>query len=754
MPNAIATLEGDGLAADGFRERLDEFSSQMSAADTDPGPPLDDKQAWQALESSLRAQLGRYTNVESVVARDTALALFAATVLVGHARDPVFARGYIRAIAEQVCPMEHFGSVLRAARAVVRGEAGAADAFESGLRAFWGEPECGPTDKPLPPWPDPEPGPFPPRPSPCPSWPPKRPFVRIPDAALEKWLCQAEMVNALRQILANQYTITSLRPARACPGQTLLITGSNFGTAGGLVRFRLIGGGSMDVTPSSWNDAEVRVTVPAEAVSGPLSLIHYNDTVAVCGRFIDVYKQSSSLTMFEGGATRVTSVVLGGTMTPECIDPREPLWVNWNTNNADSVELDIRTRDGVVLHSEAGYPPTGSYRQKLPHWTTTQTVTIRVTASGPCGTDSTRRSLIVQRPYALSIDGMEITQAIQYYRAVEHLDDADDRGADNSVRLVVGKNALLRVYLRSGQDPDFENGFLRNVTGTVTVQRWVSGVWQTVQALTPIAPAVAFHEFPSYSSERGSLPGSLNFAVPGAVMTGRLRFSVEVSSPDACAGNRAEADVEVTVDLQQTLNVRAVAIGYQGPDLNTPPNMVSLTPPTFTQITTDLGYALAAFPVQTTPTVAIIATVTATQPLDETGWDAILELVRTARKNDLNRLTAAYVGWVPTAIPFTDANGAANLAARPPRFLDSHPRSILPGLSSLTNSGIISGSHMHRAALWARSTLTIRTTSLTILETQTSTPLAAPPSGRAPARASTESMQTPVLSTARNTPRT
>jgi len=36
-------------------------------------------------------------NVEPVIAPDTALALFAATVLVGHSRDPVFARGYIGA---------------------------------------------------------------------------------------------------------------------------------------------------------------------------------------------------------------------------------------------------------------------------------------------------------------------------------------------------------------------------------------------------------------------------------------------------------------------------------------------------------------------------------------------------------------------------------------------------------------------------------------------------------------------------------
>ena len=39
------------------------------------------------------------------------------------------------------------------------------------------------------------------------------------------------------------------------------------------------------------------------------------------------------------------------------------------------------------------------------------------------------------------IRGVEVTQAIQYYRAAEHLTDPVDRGPDNSLILVAGKAA-------------------------------------------------------------------------------------------------------------------------------------------------------------------------------------------------------------------------------------------------------------------------------------------------------------------------
>ncbi len=116
-----------------------------------------------------------------------------------------------------------------------------------------------------------------------------------------------------------------------------------------------------------------------------------------------------------------------------------------------------------------------------------------------------------------------MTQAIQYCRASEHLTDANDRGADNSLTLVADKPAVVRVYVhgRFADEP--------NVRGTVTVQRRRFGVWVDAGTLTQAAPAslTAFSDAP-YASERGQLRGSLNFMVPGEAMIGEMRLVVHV----------------------------------------------------------------------------------------------------------------------------------------------------------------------------------------------------------------------------------
>ena len=61
------------------------------------------------------------------------------------------------------------------------------------------------------------------------------------------------------------------------------------------------------------------------------------------------------------------------------------------------------------------------------------------------------------------LTGVEVTQAIQHYGAAEHLTDAADREADNSLRLVVDKPAWVRVYVAGCGLPA--------VTGTLEVLR-------------------------------------------------------------------------------------------------------------------------------------------------------------------------------------------------------------------------------------------------------------------------------------------
>jgi hypothetical protein len=98
----------------------------------------------------------------------------------------------------------------------------------------------------------------------------------------------------------------------------------------------------------------------------------------------------------------------------------------------------------------------------------------------------------------LYIDGVEVTQAIQYYHAKEHLTDPADRGEDNSIRLIANKPAWVRVYVRSSLLTS-----ISGVTGTLEVQqrRW-GFLYETVYTHSAESPGTVIAEtHPNYADE-------------------------------------------------------------------------------------------------------------------------------------------------------------------------------------------------------------------------------------------------------------
>jgi hypothetical protein len=64
----------------------------------------------------------------------------------------------------------------------------------------------------------------------------------------------------------------------------------------------------------------------------------------------------------------------------------------------------------------------------------------------------------------LIIRGLEVTQAIQYYRSDQHLTDPSEQSPDNSVGLIANKPAWVRVYIESDSGQS-----VADVTGTLTL---------------------------------------------------------------------------------------------------------------------------------------------------------------------------------------------------------------------------------------------------------------------------------------------
>ena len=266
----------------------------------------------------------------------------------------------------------------------------------------------------------------------------------------------------------------------------------------------------------------------------------------------------------------------------------------------------------------------------------------------------------VFKHYQLGIGGIEVTQAIQYYRAAEHLTDAADRGPDNSIRLVAGKPAWVRVYPWSWWG-------ISGVSAELEVQRRYYGfLWQTVTTLNPMPPALTtIPAIPqvNYATRRGTLNQTLNFVIPGDEMIGTLRLIARVKAGSL----NVDYTIIVPVTLRQTLRLAGVMIAYNGPASMAPnaPN-IQLAAPTLADLQAMAATALTLYPVQSQAEFRNAGNLTLTNHLQASsfppigcgaGWDALVGQVANARTADGNRPGWIYYGLLPTGVPMGPVGG-------------------------------------------------------------------------------------------------
>jgi hypothetical protein len=271
--------------------------------------------------------------------------------------------------------------------------------------------------------------------------------------------------------------------------------------------------------------------------------------------------------------------------------------------------------------------------------------------------------------FGVNIQGVEVTQAIQYYRAEAHLSDPADRQPDNAVRLVAHKPAWVRVYVRGSPFIGLPN--ILNVTGKVKISRLDDyGNYNLISTLDPQPPgaitakrALNFMIDPSYAVERQDISATLNFIVPGEVMCGFLQFHVTVYKEDA-GKHIKEVDDELIINfdvtLQQTLRVRGIMIGYNGPS-SLGPNAQNLTiaAPTLGDLQTTGAWTLLTYPVQSTGEFSNAGTIIWNLPLSDAytpggctvNWDALIAAAQAQIVADGNLQDVLYYGLLATGIP-------------------------------------------------------------------------------------------------------
>ncbi len=270
------------------------------------------------------------------------------------------------------------------------------------------------------------------------------------------------------------------------------------------------------------------------------------------------------------------------------------------------------------------------------------------------------------RPY---VAGVEVTQGIQYFWADRHLTNSDDRGPDNSVRLVARKPAWVRVYVRSGL-----LGTSQILTGDLVVEHRTGpflGEWIQVATLLPLAPgAVTSQRDPAYAIERGTSLSSINFGVGAALMEGMVRFTARIWP----AGDATRTPIDTwqeTVDatLLQTLSLRGVFVHYHGPDPTidaTNPPTVDLPAPGLANLQATAAWTLTTNPVEASAVFSSAGQMNWFAPLTgpptesggcSEGWAAFTYWLSLIKNNDGNRSDVIYYGLLPATMPVGPVTG-------------------------------------------------------------------------------------------------
>ena len=284
------------------------------------------------------------------------------------------------------------------------------------------------------------------------------------------------------------YAIYSIQPTRACAGDLITLAGYGFDNVPQLVRFALWGSPNtwIEAEPETWSNEQITVIVPDGAGCG-LRLAKPPRAHRACGRFIDAWPTDTGSAVFEGGAAQILNFAVNSKTDTLTVVPGETLEITWSTCAADDVDIVI-VEDGTIIHTLSNAPAEGTWEQELEPCDATTELTVRITVSGTCDPPITQREItvFVHHLPTLSVHGIEVTQAIQYYRSDEHLTDPADQGDDNSVQLIAGKTGYVRVYLRSGlTDVDFDDGTLHGIDGRLTVDRIIGGQAEFVDQYLP-----------------------------------------------------------------------------------------------------------------------------------------------------------------------------------------------------------------------------------------------------------------------------
>jgi hypothetical protein len=353
---------------------------------------------------------------------------------------------------------------------------------------------------------------------------------------LEDMLGCIDELSGPRLSAYQEFRIDSLSPNNGCEGDTAVLRGSGFipGAEVMFVGARL--GTFVRATPTRWSDTEIEFVIPSGATYGPVKLVYaHSNGVEVCGIHTSdaPFDRSEQPTLFVGGRPRIDSISFLKDDVP--FDPSsETVWpgervalVYEYTLNTLNHSVEVRGAQIQITNGSLSpdipldpYPfestdEPGRTMQTMPptDYNRTTRISCEISLTNGCGTTVGSASYIVHRPASVALLDTEVTQGIQFLNATEHMRNDDEAGDNNTVPLIAHKRTLVRVYYKTSQIAEFNQG--KAVGLNVRLRGFIDGEELSGSPLSALNSNSLFAiNTTNPWAQRGTLTTSANFILP------------------------------------------------------------------------------------------------------------------------------------------------------------------------------------------------------------------------------------------------
>jgi hypothetical protein len=619
LDDAWGVNQGEMVAIDRFRSTLDSIHLNKTKRGAVKLNIDFDGKDWKNFIKVKKAKHKHVVNEDNAIIplKNSALLMRAANIL--GKKDKILSNHYMNVVLDQIIEYFEVSSIYKTAHNALCGDKTAQSNIRSMIK-IWGE-DCGGR------------GPIPDPLGDRGGWDPNK----VIDPNMEH---QLECIDALLQTQFINYKIDSLTPSNGCAGDTAIIKGSGFSLVKQVKFIGTTKDSSVLATPTRLTDTEIELQIPNGATYGPIDLrFPFGNGKIICGFaggqvFSDI---SDHLTYFTGGKPRIDEISFqknGVTFDPhtETVLPDETVSLIYqNPPNAPQHSYNIRESqinldNGQFLPSVPINPfndrsfadggPTLSVKtfpQMRPDRSTQ--ITCNIALTNHCGTTEKSAYYVIHRPATISLTGIEITQATQFFKADRHIALASEHKPDNSIPLIADKQTLVRVYYRTNQAFTFNQG--KSYGLRVDLQGFMDDTPLSQFPLSPfnVNALIAQRRGGNFKSERSKLTSSANFLLPENFIVPTQRQvptdgSLEsiVNTPLSLIANLGTGNIEpwtrdrIDINADQltltglnfnranSLMCMLVRVSYTGP------GSVSATPPSINAATRTLSKIRNVYP--------------------------------------------------------------------------------------------------------------------------------------------------------------